>query len=115
MEQLDPELKYILEHRPNIYGNTLFIALVKFMAWLLCLAAILMGIYLAYIAALSDTPDPKISREEMTEGILFLSVLCFLFALLLMVIVWFGRMLIRRNQFIMALDEWYEKKRPPKK
>ncbi|OFZ51114.1 MAG: hypothetical protein A3D92_09080 [Bacteroidetes bacterium RIFCSPHIGHO2_02_FULL_44_7] len=105
----DPELDFMMRNRPNIYGNSLLIFLLKLIAWLLALGCVVMGIYFASNAGLLESHEQSDQDLSFAHSHLIYAVASFLLALTMMVIVWFGRMLIRRNQFIMALEEWYQK------
>jgi hypothetical protein len=104
----DPQLDVIISRRPSIYGNTLVIALLKLIAFLLIFVFGALGVYFSYCAGSDELRGDPMRLPDLAEmHHLLLAVTCFLLSFCMMIIVWFGRMLIRRNQFIMVVEEWY--------
>ncbi len=110
MEQREIELELLVKRRPNIYGNSFFIAFTKLVLWLLAVGFLLAGIRFTAGGFLEQLRGVSIESNAYKHQLHFIiASCCYLLSSVFFIAVWFSRMVIRRNVFIMELHEWHKK------
>ncbi len=113
------EIEFILlmKRRPNIYGNRFGVRLLKGLLWLAALFFLISGIILTTSAINESTQDAVFGMKTVVDknhkGML--AACCFLIWASLSIAVWFGRMLQKRNAFLIELDVWHVNKQEKEK
>lgn len=109
MDKKEIQLDSLMKNRPNIYGNTIVIVLLRLLIWGLAIGFAIAGVLIAFdeisISAFGRFSEPI---ECKVDSQFVISTCCFLLSIALFLSVRIGRMLLQRNVFIMDLDEWYQ-------
>ncbi|GAB5424985.1 MAG: hypothetical protein Crog4KO_21320 [Crocinitomicaceae bacterium] len=110
------EFNLLMKRRPNIYGNRFGVRLLKRLLWLAALFFLISGIILTISAISENTKDAVFGMETVVDknhkGML--AACCFLIWASLSVAVWFGKMLQKRNEFLIELDIWHQQQQAKK-
>lgn len=103
---MNKELDIIMKNRPNIWGNSIGMLLIRILAWvgaILCFAA---GIYFLTLSTTNSSDNSFFEGLYYKDSNPIFAAFCLLLSLLLFFIVRMGRMLLVRNSFILDVKEW---------
>lgn len=98
------QLKEVMKYRPSAIRNMLFIFLVRFVSLLLSFGFLSFGIFSLWEG--SDSFLEQIQLSLFLEDKWVLTAICFIGAILCYFIRYLGRMLLERNEFILAIQEF---------
>lgn len=113
---MDQKLIELLDNRPSAIRNTLVIGVVRILAWLIGIALFIVGLSIltqnfVYKQFLTQFINENVDNTTTNIIGIFLIIL----AVLLFFVVRLCKMLIKRNLFLLELDEWrYEWERKEK-
>ena len=109
------ELEQILHHRPSVSGNTfgvfalLIAAIVLSAAFLLLGTGLLIESWLGYRIFLNSVASGigiVLDDEQRYVIALSLGLICLILAAIFAAVIMICRMVLRRNQFIIELEDW---------
>lgn len=104
------EFDLLMKSRPNIYGNRFSVIVLKSILRLASLFFLVCGIILTLSSIWESTKNDVfgVGFKVQKNNKEMLAACCFLIWTALTVAVWFGRMLLKRNAFLIALDIWHQ-------
>jgi hypothetical protein len=105
---MDSKLIEILENRPSVIRNTVVITMVRMLSWILGFSLIVVGIS---ILIHNFVYEKLLARFDFLEDIdtaimTVIGISLIIVGALLFFVIRLCKMLIRRNLFLLELDEW---------
>lgn len=105
---MDPKLIELIDSRPSAIRNIFFIGMVRFLAWLLGVSLLTVGISflihnLVYDELLAQF---EIIKDFEPTAMNIIGISAVIVGVLLLFVVRLCKMLIRRNLFLLELDVW---------
>ncbi|XOV66807.1 MAG: hypothetical protein ACFHU9_14370 [Fluviicola sp.] len=106
----DQELDFLMDRRPSIYASFWFMLIFRFLLWLAAVGFFIMGIIFSTSGYLNEASSSVLGELDVENIRWILATSCFLISIALAIAVWIGRMLLRRNAFIIEINTWYKKR-----
>lgn len=105
---MDLKLIELLDNRPSAIGNSFVIGVVRILAWLIGTALIIIGLSILIHNSVHEGFLTQFSIIEKldTSATSGIAITAIILAILLLFVARLCKMLIRRNMFLLELDEW---------